>query len=371
MYDGADMWRIVVFVLVICVGIGAYNFYQERLRSVVRPDVEGIFVEINTPTNNPLNIPSLNLGQIFSSDHSWVKTMPSERVVTIIATGDVIPARSVNQGMVRRNNFLWPFEKTAEALRSGDFTVINLETSLITGCVATIDGMSFCGDPKAVEGIKFAGVDIATLGNNHIGNYGETGVKETEKILHDAGIETVGTNILYKDAKGIRFAFLAYNDIGSPEAGVPWAEDAKIITDIKEAKHNADIVIVSYHWGVEYNDMPSQRQVDLAHITIDAGADVILGNHPHWIQPVELYKDKFIVYAHGNFIFDQEWSVETKLGVVGKYTFYDKKLVDVEFVPIRIVDYGQPYLLSGEDAKNMLGRMKDLSLQLIQNTDGQ
>ena len=226
--------------------------------------------------------------------------------------------------------------------------------------------MSFCGDPKAVEGLKFAGIDIATLGNNHIGNYGVEGVKETEKILHDAEIETVGTNILYKDAKGIRFAFLAYNDIGAYEPGVSWAEDAKIIANIKEAKNNADIVIVSYHWGVEYTDVPSQRQIDLAHITIDAGADLILGNHPHWIQPIELYKDKFIIYAHGNFIFDQEWSAETKLGVVGKYTFYDKKLVDVEFVPIRIVDYGQPYLLQGEEAKRVINTMKEnTSLRLV------
>ena len=365
------MGKMIFAAFVILLSVVGIVLYREPLKVLISPEKDHVITPKTTETKLSIAIPPLTIDQIFSLDHLWVKAIPLENIVTIIATGDVIPARSVNQGMVTRNNFLWPFEKTAEALRSGDLTIINLETPLITGCVATIDGMSFCGDPKAVEGIKFAGVDIATLGNNHIGNYGETGVKETEKILHDAGIETVGTNILYKDAKGIRFAFLAYNDIGSPEAGVPWAEDAKIITDIKEAKHNADIVIVSYHWGVEYNDMPSQRQVDLAHITIDAGADVILGNHPHWIQPVELYKDKFIVYAHGNFIFDQEWSVETKLGVVGKYTFYDKKLVDVEFVPIRIVDYGQPYLLSGEDAKNMLGRMKDLSLQLIQNTDGQ
>lgn len=224
--------------------------------------------------------------------------------------------------------------------------------------------MSFCGDPKAVEGLKFAGIDIATLGNNHIGNYGVEGVKETEKILHDAGIETVGTNILYKDAKGIRFAFLAYNDIGASEAGVSWAEDAKIIADIKGAKNNADIVIVSYHWGVEYTDVPSQRQINLAHITIDAGADLILGNHPHWIQPVELYKGKFIAYAHGNFVFDQAWSPETKLGVVGEYTFYDKKLVDVEYLPIRIMDYGQPYMLPQEEAKSLLNRMKENSERL-------
>lgn len=189
-------------------------------------------------------------------------------------------------------------------------------------------------------------------------------MKATEKILHDAEIETVNSNILYKEAEGIRFAFLAYNDIGAFEAGVSWAEDAKIIADIKEAKNNADIVIVSYHWGVEYTDVLSQRQIDLAHRTIDAGADLILGNHPHWIQPVELSNGKFIAYAHGNFIFDQEWSAETKRGVVGKYMFYDKKLVDVEYLPVRIIDYGQSYFLPQEEAKSLLDRMKENSVRL-------
>lgn len=365
------MWKTIGIVVIVVFGLLNARSYRQPVGELISPVSERVTTFLIEETKQSTVLPSLTIETIFSSDHSWTKILPSDAIVTVIATGDVIPARSVNQGMVKRNNFLWPFEKTAEVLKSGDLTIINLETPLISGCVATIEGMSFCGDPKVVDGLRFAGIDVATLGNNHIGNYGVEGVKETEKILHDAGIETVGSNILYKEAKGIRFAFLAYNDIGAPEAGVPWAEDAKIIADIKEAKNNADIVIVSYHWGVEYTDMPSQRQIDLAHITIDAGADVILGNHPHWIQPVELYKDKFIVYAHGNFVFDQEWSAETKLGVVGKYTFYDKKLADVEFVPIHIVDYGQPYLLQGEGAKNMLGRMKDLSLQLIQNKDGQ
>ena len=147
---------------------------------------------------------------------------------------------------------------------------------------------------------------------------------------------------------------------------MPWAEDVKIVKDVQTAKQHADIVVVAYHWGVEYVDLPSTRQIDLAHLTIDAGADVVLGNHPHWIQPVELYNGKFIIYAHGNFVFDQEWSPETKLGAVGKYTFYEKKLIDVEYLPIRIIDYGQPYFLSPEEGSQILQKMKENSVRIAQ-----
>lgn len=309
-------------------------------------------------------LPQLTLDRIFSSDHSWVKILPPERVVTIIATGDVIPARSVNQGMVKRNNFLWPFEKTADVLQSDDLTVINLEAPLIEGCVVTVEGMSFCGDPRVVEGLKFSGVDIATLGNNHVGNYGVKGILETEKHLTDANIAFVENKIFYNKINDMQFAFLSFNDIGADE-------ESQISIKAKEAKENADIVIVSYHWGVEYTDMPSERQIYLAHLAIDNGADLILGNHPHWIQPVEIYKDKLIAYAHGNFVFDQEWSAETKLGVVGKYTFYDKKLVDVEYLPIRIMDYGQPYMLPEAEAKSVLEKMKENSFRIVENAVGQ
>jgi len=111
---------------------------------------------------------------------------------------------------------------------------------------------------------------------------------------------------------------------------------------IFEAKKEADIVIVSMSWGVEYTDKPSDRQIALAHLAIDSGADLIIGNHPHWIQSDEQYNNTYIKYAHGNLVFDQMWSEETKKGVIGKYTFENGKLINKEFIPIYIKDYGQP-----------------------------
>lgn len=362
----------VIVLLVLCVviafGMIAPSIFQTKISSSRKsPDILGeselptIPKEQypNTPTPTP--IPGITLDKIFSSDHSWVNTLPNDRTITVIATGDVIPARSVNYKMVTKNSYIWPFEKTRELLNSGDLTVINLETPLMDSCAPTVEGMSFCGSSKSAEGIKWAGIDIATLGNNHIGNHGISGIEETIRILKQHEITPISKGYEIKTVKGVRVAFLSYNDIGSPEDGVPWADKNTIAYDVKSAKKEADIVIVSFHWGIEYQTMPTDHQRDLAHFTIDSGADLILGNHPHWIQPIEFYNGKCIAYAHGNFIFDQEWSEETKLGVVGSYVFFDTHLVDVTYTPIKIIDYGQPYILDSEDASTVMNQFETAS----------
>ena len=306
-----------------------------------------------------------SVDSIFASEHSFVATLPAELITTLLATGDIIPARSVNYQTTRRNNFLWPFEKTAEFLRNADITFINFETPLTRQCPITVDGMIFCGDQRNVEGLVASGVDVASLANNHAGNHGEEGVLETVKLLRSNNIEVTGVSgPAYKTVNGTTFAFLGFNDITKPQPGVVNAEKELIKKQIQDARKKADVVIVTFHWGVEYRALPDDRQIELGHFTIDNGADLVIGNHPHWIQPIEFYKGKLITYAHGNFVFDQMWSEETKEGVVGKYTFYKDKLIDVEYFPIKIVDYGQPYFLEGEEKSRVLERMKSNSVRL-------
>ena len=164
--------------------------------------------------------------------------------------------------------------------------------------------------------------------------------------------------------RGLTFAFLGYNDIGYKQEGISWADEAKIRTEIAEARKKSDVVVVTFHWGIEYQSQPNERQKFLGHLAIDSGADLVIGNHPHWVQPIEIYKDKLITYAHGNFVFDQEWSLKTKQGVIGKYTFYDNQLIDVEYLPILIENYGQPHFLTGDEKKIILENMKYQSEKL-------
>jgi len=312
------------------------------------------------------SIPSLNgINQIFSLDHSWTATLSAEKKVTLIATGDVGMGRTVNTRTIKYQDWKWAWQKTADILRKANITLINLEAPLISDCKPTDEGMIFCADARHIEGLKFAGVDIASTANNHYGNYRLEGVKESNDLLLLNDIIYTNNskipNITRSDAS---FIFLNYNEIGYKEDGLDWAEDEKIKKEVQDVNTAADVVVVSFHWGVEYTTDITQRQKELAHLAIDSGADLIIGNHAHWIQPLEFYKGKLIMYAHGNFIFDQMWSQETREGVVGKYTFYDKKLVDVEFLPVQIDDFGQPHFVEGTQKQRILNNLKKISLSI-------
>lgn len=302
---------------------------------------------------------NLSLSKIFDVHPDLSKLEPN-KTVTIIVTGDIIPARYVNYKVTHLNNFQHPYLKTAEFLRNADLTLVNLEAPLVPKCPVVEEGMTFCGDQRNVGGLVYAGIDIASLANNHSGNYGTKGISETQSLLITNGITPVGYGLIgYKKVKGVKFAILAYNGVG------PKFDLSKIGADIKEAKKNSDVVIVMPHWGKEYVHKPESSPgvapddpKVVSHAMIDAGADLIVGNHPHWYQGVEIYKNKLITYAHGNFIFDQMWSLETTQGVVGKYTFYNGKLVDATFTPIQIADYNQPFFLDKNAADKVLGIMK-------------
>lgn len=284
---------------------------------------------------------------------------------TIFATGDVIPARSVNAKMVRLKNFNYPFEKTVNLLRNADLLLINLESPLIPNCQITEEGMEFCGDPRDVGGLVYAGVRVANIANNHSGNFGAVGINGTIHLLKENNIEATGNGQpAIVTVKGKRFGFLGYNSIGAKEAGIAWADIPQIQTDIQSLKKQVDFVIVSFHWGIEYTSNPTGQQQELAHMAIDAGADLIIGNHPHWVQGIEEYKNRLITYAHGNFVFDQMWSEETRQGVVGKYTFNNAGLIDVKFFPVVIDDYSQPRFATEMEAGKILSIMKESSLQI-------
>lgn len=310
--------------------------------------------------------PVLSIDAIFSKDHTRVDALPAERKRVLLVTGDVNPARSVNVRTAKMQNFVWPYEKTADFLKAADVTCINLETPIIKNCPLTSVGMRFCGGERNVEGLLHAGIDVVSFANNHSENYGAVGVAETREILTKNGLLVSGVNgPVYKDIRGMKFAFLAFNDFGPEKANVARANEVTIQSEITDARIQASVVVVMFHWGTEYQSQPNTRQKYLGRFAVDAGADLVVGNHPHWIQPVEIYKTKVIAYSHGNFVFDQMWSQKTREGVVGKYTFFDDRLVDVEFVPIYIENYGQPRFNSETSKKEIvLKEMKDESKKL-------
>lgn len=354
------MDKRIVFVLVGIFFIAVFLFFIPKNQlPLVSPLTSKEFISL-LPTK--WKSQPLTLETIFSDTHSWAQDIPEDKKWTLIATGDVIPARSVNYQTLKRNDITWAWKHIMPILTSGDITLINLESPLVPNCPTTVEGMVFCGSQRHVEGLKAAHVTIANVANNHMGNYGQKGIEETKQVLEMNDIQVTGLGEpTVMEIKGVKVAFLGFDDIGPNVTPLAKADDEEIKKQIIEAKKQADLIVVSMHWGTEYTDKPNARQVALGYLAVDSGADLVIGNHPHWIQPVELYKGKVIIYAHGNTIFDQMWSEKTKEGVIGIYTFYGKELVDIEFIPTYIKDYGQPMILETEKKKALLDQLKIIS----------
>jgi poly-gamma-glutamate synthesis protein (capsule biosynthesis protein) len=305
------------------------------------------------------------------------------RPIRLLATGDIIPARCVYARQLAYQDFRHAFLATADVLRAADITVGSLDASLYDagqpiGCTETF---SLLAPARSIEGLTFAGFDIVTVASNHAKDCGASACGnqaflDTLANLETAGIAAVGGGRNLAEARsgrvltvnGVRFAFLGYDDIGSSDYGAtvdsPGTAPLAFGTlgeDVARARLQADVVIVLNHWGTEYTSVPTERQRGLAWEAVDAGATLVIGNHPHWPQAVEFLKGGLVSYALGNFVFDQDWSLETQQGVVMEAVFHGARLVSVRFLPIHIYDQHQPRWAGPSEGKSILARMEDAS----------
>src|SRR3981081_2971601 len=309
--------------------------------------------------------PVLSLQELFHATYN-VPVDPT-KIRTLLVTGDVIPARGLNYFATTRHDFLWPFRPTADFTKNADITYINLESPLFAGCpVSAAESFTFCGDARFADGLTLMGTKVANLTNNHITNYGAEGVNATVKLLQQHAIQASGLGpVAVIAVRGIKFGFIGFNGVGRSIDKVALKEG------IARARQQADVVVVQFHWGKEYERQPMtggrvapDDPVTVGHETIDWGADIVIGNHPHWYQGVEVYHGKLITYAHGNFVFDQMWSEETREGVVGTYTFYGTRLVAASWKAVRIYSYGQPASMNQADNATALQTMEAASDEL-------
>ena len=313
-----------------------------------------------TRTGRP---PVLSLQELFHPTYNM--PLDPSKIRTLLVTGDIIPARGVNYFATVKHDFLWPFRPTAGYTKNADITYINLEAPLFAGCpVSPAESFTFCGDARFVNGLTFMGADVANLANNHLSNYGAEGITATDQLLQKNGILNSGLGpVAVIDVRGIKFGFIGFNGVGRA------IDQTALKEGIARARQLADIVVVQFHWGKEYERQPMpdpgvptpDDPVNIGHEAIDWGADIVIGNHPHWYQGVEVYKGKLITYAHGNFVFDQMWSEETREGVIGTYTFYGTQLVAASWKPVRSYDYGQPVFMNAQDSASTLQTMEAAS----------
>lgn len=308
------------------------------------------------------------------------------KITKLISTGDIIMSRTVAVKM-REKGVLSPWQNVKEKLAAADLTFISLEAPFSDRFPAPTAGMQFIVPTNAMAGLLEGGVDVAGVANNHSTNYGLTVFADNLNLLKSNNILFTGGGNNLSEAEtpaiieknGLKWAFLDWNSIvGAISAtedtpGVaplhikPWyPEDSE--SDIKhleqvvsETAQKADIVIVQFHWGTEYKTQQSESQQNVARRMIDAGADLIVGTHPHAVQGSEFYHDKYITYSLGNFIFDQEWSQGTKEGSVLESYFYGADNVADNLIPVLISDYHQPKFLTPKEGESIMTRIKSVS----------
>jgi poly-gamma-glutamate synthesis protein (capsule biosynthesis protein) len=201
---------------------------------------------------------------------------------------------------------------------------------------------------------------------------------ETRALLEAAGITVTGAGATIADARtprvvernGVRFAFLAYDDIAAyyhataTSAGSAPLDPVTVGDDVRAAKQVADIVVVLPQWGVEYVAVPNARQREFARAAVAGGADLVVGNHPHWVQGYETVDGVFVAYALGNFVFDQDWSTETLQGAMLSVTFTGTRMTGREYTPIHIYDEYQPRLAPPAEAAEITRRIEDAASTL-------
>lgn len=295
------------------------------------------------------------------------------RKATFIAVGDIMLSRTVDERMDRYGD-AYPFEAVRDSLTRADFAFGNLETPITDGPDVGPSDMVFRADPGVEQELKRENFAVVSLANNHTPNFSETGLVDTFKYLSEAGLAYAGAGPDEEQARqpaiieqnGLRIAFLAYNDTdvvpdgyaaGPNRPGTVFMDAAAMRADVENVSLVADIVIVSMHSGTEYVFAPNARQTSFARAAIDAGADLVIGHHPHVVQTVEQYNGKYILYSLGNFIFDQMWSQPTREGLMARIDLNALGVSQIEFMPVVIDDYAQPRPADEAEAGPILERL--------------
>ncbi len=237
--------------------------------------------------------------------------------VTILAVGDVMMGASM-EPIIREHGPDHPFAGSAPTIRRADIAICNLEAPFGTKGKAFKKRFTFLVPPSYAGALKNAGFDAVALANNHILDYGIEPLKATIALLDSLGIAHSGAGMNLAEARrpaivernGLKIAFLSYSKVYPAEfwatsrrAGTAPGQEDCIKEDVAAAKKRADLVVVSFHWGAELMDTPKPYQRKLAQLSIDSGADLVLGHHPHILQGLEIYKGKLIAYSLGNFAF--------------------------------------------------------------------
>jgi poly-gamma-glutamate synthesis protein (capsule biosynthesis protein) len=306
-------------------------------------------------------------------------------VVTTNIVGDIMTGRRVGDSLEQRGDPSAVFRPLAKRLATADITVGNLESTLSMSGPPTQGGDSFGADTSVLEGLRLAGFDLMSVANNHLGDFGDDAIVETLERLDDAGFRTVGAGADLAQAAepvvitvhGVRVGFVATDSIGeTPAAGRnspgtnrinapprtgPLNRQAldRVADSVREL--DADVVIALPHWGTQYTNRPERSQRRIARALADAGVDVVVGGHPHWVQGWESIGGATVVHSLGNFVFDMDFMRETNEGIVVEIVSRGGRVVAIEPVPYVIDARFTPRPAGADRARDIFERIRQAS----------
>lgn len=323
----------------------------------------------------------------------------SNNTITVSLVGDVY---------IRRDDPATLFARTGKHLTGADVTFGNLEAPLTDRGIPVIGKSAFISEPRMVEALKAGKFSAVGVANNHSMDQGAPGLLQTLEVLDKAKIGHTGggRNIqeahkpAIVEAKGVKVAFFSYASVFLPAyaatedrpgiakvtvdtayqpsprvleqpASPPivlafpnCADLEAVCQDIKQAKRKADIVVLSWHWGVSMGFRKLvPYQVDLGHAAVDAGADIIIGHHPHVLQAIEIYKGKPICYSMGNFVFTYKSPNFDIEAIILKCQVSGKEIKRVSFVPVLANDDLQPVVLDPKKGQKVVDKIREQSAE--------
>ncbi len=292
----------------------------------------------------------------------------------VAAGGDILGDRDVGLFM-DENGGEAVLAEVGPFLQTAQLAFVNLEGPISDkGTRASWKEYTFRARPALMDGLVSAGIDVVSLANNHTVDYGHSALLDTIARLDEAGIQHAGAgaDALLTTPAG-KVAVLAYTDIipggfpatsETPGVNATTSDRKKLLAAVEAADKAADFVIVSFHWGTEYKSRANEDQRKLAHQVVDAGADLVIGHHPHVIQGLELYRNRLIAYSLGDFVWDH-YSVETGETFILRVALREEGPPSAVMVPVYLDEStGVPAPVTGDHAGSILNRLAELSSDL-------
>ncbi len=342
--------------------------------SAIGPSVRVVRVAGVDPVRDPARYPLRTAGPA-----------PAGPVLTMTVGGDVMLGRRVATAAARAGDPSAPLRPLAPRLAAADLTVLNLESTLSRAGAPRQGGDSFAAPPSVLPGLRAAGVDVLSLANNHTGDFGDQALRDTVARVRAAGITPVGAGGNHAQAwqpvlmtrSGVRFGFVAFNAIGEtprptdsspgaasvrmpPRTGPLNGDDlARLTRTVAQVRRAADVVVVLPHWGAQYTHQPHPAQRTVARAVLNAGADLVVGGHPHWVQDIDAIGNKLVAHSLGNLVFDMDFSRQTQEGFLLELTFWGHRLMSAEPVAYRMGADFTPRMVTGTTAAAVLRPLFD------------